>query len=78
MTASVCVCVCPTLFLRVSTPKKNLQAGACDTLALPHATKLWAREGAGPDQPCVPAVLPSCDSILPLVCFHGGFHATLP
>ena len=37
-----CVCVCVTLRLQEFVPRN---AGACDTLNLSHATKLWIRVG---------------------------------
>ena len=40
-----CVCVCQTLFLRAFHIGFIFQAGACDTLILSHATKLWVRVG---------------------------------
>ena len=41
----VCVCVCHPLFLRVLRSTHFNPAGACDTLILSHATKLWIRVG---------------------------------
>ena len=40
-----CVCVCHPLFLRVLRSTHFNPAGACDTLILSHATKLWIRVG---------------------------------
>ena len=64
-------CVCPPLDKGFSTTTPYRQG----RVALPpyHTQRSCGREWeAGPDQPCVPAVLSSCDSTLPLVCCHGG------
>ena len=39
------LCVCQPLFLRVPPFFSTTVAGACDTLILSHATKLWIRVG---------------------------------
>ena len=67
----VCVCVCPPLDKGFPSTTPIRQG----RVALPpyHTQRSCGREWeAGPDQPCVPAVLSSCDSTLPLVCCHGG------
>ena len=59
----VCVCVCPPLDKGFSTTTPYRQGRVA--LSPYHTQRSYGREWeAGPDQPCVPAVLSSCDSTL--------------
>ena len=71
---ATCVCVCPTLDKgSFTTTLSTLHRQGRVALPPYHTQRSCGREWeAGPDQPCVPAVLSSCDSTLPLVCCHGG------
>ena len=73
----VCVCVCQPLCLRVPTVRFGifLPAGACDTLILSHATKLWTRvewEGKLGQFPVPATQLLITRCPISFFCFHGG------